>query len=60
MIIESVINSVVLGCKELRLLFYGVTLLIPYLDTLEIHADAIAYNPEQEIGCENKKLFFIR
>lgn len=60
MIIESVINFVVLGFTELLLLFYGVTLLIPYLDTLEIHADAIAYNPEQEIGCENKKFFFIR
>lgn len=34
--------------------------MIPYLDTLEIHADAMAYNPEQEIGCENKKLFFIK
>ena len=41
MTVESGIDAVVLGCTELPLLFDGVILPIPCLDTLEIHAEAL-------------------
>lgn len=41
MTIESGIDAIVLGCTELPLLFDGITLPIPCLDTLEIHAEAL-------------------
>ena len=41
MSVESGIDGIVLGCTELPLLFDGVTLSIPCLDTLEIHAEAL-------------------
>lgn len=46
MTVESDIDAVVLGCTELPLLFDGVTLSIPCLDTLVIHAEALLHSME--------------
>lgn len=41
MIVESGIDAIVLGCTELPLLFDGIVLSIPCLDTLDIHVEAL-------------------
>lgn len=46
MVVESDIDAIVLGCTELPLLFDGVPLSIPCLDTLEIHAEALLSSME--------------
>ncbi|MFT9400140.1 aspartate/glutamate racemase family protein [Acetobacter sp.] len=46
MTIESGIDAIVLGCTELPLLFDGITLPIPCLDTLAIHAEALLHAME--------------